>query len=341
MKKALTITGFISLSLIIFGSLFKIQHWPGGGLFLVLGNTIFITIFLMLLLIYNIKNRKNGRGILKAVVQYFTLLFLSAGLLFKIQHWPGAGFMLLVGMSFLGLVFLPVQLFGFYKEKRYREGLNMLWLLMVVAGFLMVLGIRTSKSILDSHVINNRLAYQCNLALLEMEKNKSLQNNITYSAGTGDSLNEIREAAIAMNTFIEDYKKHLIRETSGLQGEVDQHYLLLEEIYFLDNYDIPTHILIGADPSKPKAGEFSAHDLREKLLTYKAMLIEEAVSGQTKTMIEALLPIHDDLNQSGEKILWETNYFYHYPLASVINTLSSLQNSTLTATALVSYDDKT
>lgn len=46
MKQLAFISGGLSSSLIILGSLFKVQHWPGAGIILVVGLCIFSILFI-------------------------------------------------------------------------------------------------------------------------------------------------------------------------------------------------------------------------------------------------------------------------------------------------------
>ncbi len=85
--------------LTLVGLLFKIQHWPGAGIICVLG---FFTLFVLMIvsgiksLGSKVKRPLNGAERLVAA-------WLLLALLFKIQHWPGGGILLVVTLTTLAL----------------------------------------------------------------------------------------------------------------------------------------------------------------------------------------------------------------------------------------------
>ena len=52
-----------------------------------------------------------------------TVLIIFAGTVFKVNHWPLAGFMIVIGLLTLVLVFLPLALIDHYKAMGTRENL--------------------------------------------------------------------------------------------------------------------------------------------------------------------------------------------------------------------------
>ena len=52
-----------------------------------------------------------------------TVLIIFAGTVFKVNHWPLAGFMIVIGLLTLVLVFLPIALIDHYKAMGTRENL--------------------------------------------------------------------------------------------------------------------------------------------------------------------------------------------------------------------------
>ncbi len=44
---------------------------------------------------------------------YLSIFLSTTGLLFKLQHWPGAGVMLIVGVALLNLGYLPL----YFRQK--------------------------------------------------------------------------------------------------------------------------------------------------------------------------------------------------------------------------------
>lgn len=87
----------------ILGILFKILHWPGASFILPIGGVLTVAMLAPLLF------RKPGP--LTVQLNYPALLIgalmaVIIGGLLKIMHWPGANFMLLVGLSVCAAWFL-------------------------------------------------------------------------------------------------------------------------------------------------------------------------------------------------------------------------------------------
>lgn len=58
MKKFVFITGAVSISLTMIAVMFKLMHWPGAGVILLAGVTIFALMFIPTLSVYLYKNTK-------------------------------------------------------------------------------------------------------------------------------------------------------------------------------------------------------------------------------------------------------------------------------------------
>ena len=95
--------GALSASVITLAIMFKFQHWPGAGILLVLGLTAFALVFVPLLLRKKMQADNSVRRTIMNVLGASGLTLFSLGILFKVQHWPGAS--LMVGSSVLFLFF--------------------------------------------------------------------------------------------------------------------------------------------------------------------------------------------------------------------------------------------
>ena len=102
-KNAAGIVGAISASVLNLGITFKFQHWPGAGVMIVLGLTSFALVFIPMLLRKKLKGEASERKTLMNTLGAVGLTLFALGILFKIQHWPGAGIML--GLSVFLLFF--------------------------------------------------------------------------------------------------------------------------------------------------------------------------------------------------------------------------------------------
>ena len=120
MKKTMKVSGIISTILLMVGSLFKIQHWPGAGAMLTLG--FFILCFLFLPSAnYIMHKQKKDRSLILLFLSVFLGSFgYFLGILFKVQHWPGGAPLLTIGIGLLCLLFFPLLLR--YLVKKTESG---------------------------------------------------------------------------------------------------------------------------------------------------------------------------------------------------------------------------
>ena len=95
------IIGAISASVINLGITFKFMHWPGAGVMIVLGLTTFALIFMPMLLRKKLKGEASERKTIMNTMGASGLTLFALGILFKIQHWPGAEIMLGISVFLL------------------------------------------------------------------------------------------------------------------------------------------------------------------------------------------------------------------------------------------------
>lgn len=120
MKTKTYITGLITTTLVLLGVTFKIMHWPGAAILLTAGIFFLLFIFLPPALISGYKGEGRKESLPLYVVTYITCLITFSAMLFKIQYWPGAGYLLLVAIPFPFVVFLPVYLYITGKNENHN-----------------------------------------------------------------------------------------------------------------------------------------------------------------------------------------------------------------------------
>jgi hypothetical protein len=110
MKTTMKIAGIAGTVMLGFASLFKIQHWPGAGPLMTLGAFTLAFIFMPSSLGVLWKETHNRKKLFLFISAFFASVFFILGTLFKIQHWPGAGWLLTLA-AFSGIfLFLPAIL---------------------------------------------------------------------------------------------------------------------------------------------------------------------------------------------------------------------------------------
>jgi hypothetical protein len=111
MKKLIYISGIACANLMMFGSMFKVFHWPGASIMLVIAVFLFCFFFLPSSLIssYQSQERKQFFWLHIATLLVFDIGLM--GVLFKVLHWPGAAIFLQIGIPLPFVVFLPIYLY--------------------------------------------------------------------------------------------------------------------------------------------------------------------------------------------------------------------------------------
>jgi hypothetical protein len=107
MKKTMKISGVAGTILFGFAAIFKIQHWPGASIMMSLGALILACAFLPSALTVLWKETHNRKRLFMFISAFLTGTCFIAGTLFKIQHWPGAGYILTLGTISGILLFIP------------------------------------------------------------------------------------------------------------------------------------------------------------------------------------------------------------------------------------------
>ena len=204
-----------------------------------------------------------------------------------------------------------------------------------------LLAMNVSKDILNAFIIVNEGLQNTNesfeaktkLTLASFEK---VASKDAKAKPFFDKAKEAQKLAQEVNEHITELKKHIIMVTDKKTKEAaDTLITKMRSIDAKDNYDVPTEILIGAEPAKPKAKteKFSALELKDKIDVLKDKLIkildiiplpdtrkraQESVKRQLNTDITVI--------ENGVKEGWADANFYHLPLAAVITNLTRIQS---------------
>jgi uncharacterized membrane protein (DUF106 family) len=132
MKTTMKITGNISLAMIMFGTVFKIMHWPGAGVLLVLGFFNLCAVFFPIAVYVNYKNASKKKNLILHLAVLISGIIFMLGVIFKIQHWPNSGLMLFVGYLSLLFIVLPILLIVKIKNAEKKKD-KRIYLLGIIA----------------------------------------------------------------------------------------------------------------------------------------------------------------------------------------------------------------
>ena len=154
-----------------------------------------------------------------------------------------------------------------------------------------------------------------------------------------DKALEIHKLTDELYGYIDKLKGAVINETEKPEVRSVADTMRIRYCEKKDNYDAPTHLLIGGEPSAPRDGEWSAKELRAKINAthdkYKKVF-EDLQKGPNKLLkddyesvlkkIDAIVPMDPLEKEDDVSVTWEVANFYHLPLAAAICNLSKIES---------------
>jgi uncharacterized membrane protein len=120
MKNTMKISGVAGTVLLGFAALFKIQHWPLAGVMMTLGAGTLALVFMPSALGVLWKETHNRKRIFLFISAFLAGMFFILGTLFKIQHWPAAGILLLLAVLFGMVFFIPALLVSKLQDQENK-----------------------------------------------------------------------------------------------------------------------------------------------------------------------------------------------------------------------------
>lgn len=124
MKNIMKISGVAGTIMFGFAALFKISHWPGAGILMTLGALILAFVFLPSALGVLWKETHSRKRLFLFISTFFSGMLYIFGILFKIQHWPGAGWVITIATLVTAFLFIPSLLITKLSEE---ENLSKKW----------------------------------------------------------------------------------------------------------------------------------------------------------------------------------------------------------------------
>lgn len=218
MRRFLPLASYMTMVMVLFGTLFKIMHWPGANEMVIagLGTVIFIIPFYF---IVRIKDTPNFFG----KFAYFSLIFSTCvsilGVLFKIMHWPGASEMCIVGIA--SLIFPSLLFYAIYQAKKsnnnFKESYYGFFGILLFCFLVVVMAYKPTSDVIGSFDYLNKIL---------LTKNQK-QDLSLYSQDIQDAFQ-----------YIENIKSEII-EKSGTRMSSDN-----QIDYRKDNMDAVTRVFM-------------------------------------------------------------------------------------------------
>src|SRR5512133_645826 len=147
MKQKIYLLGMITVMITVLGVMFKVSHYPGAAILLVTGVTVMVMVFIPTALRNHFKSEEAGHNLSLYIVTWLTCLVVFAGMLFKILHWPLAGYLMIIALPFPYVVFLPVFLTVTGRNKNFdiNNTVYILFLLSAISVISLLLALNVSK----------------------------------------------------------------------------------------------------------------------------------------------------------------------------------------------------
>ncbi len=302
MKQKIYIFGIASAMVLITGTMFKVQHWPGAAVLICAGIISLLTLFLPAALINHYRINGNKQYKLLYITIYVTCFVVFTAMLFKIMHWPFAGYLILIGVPFPFVVFLPVWLYETSKIKNFdiNNTIFILFFLALQAVFSVLLAMNvTREKLFNSLQITNQISSFNS----KIESLPVVSGNSSVISAADELLTQIDVCRQLLFNRTEITRKSLS------EGTVDGRYL--------ESTDIPSYILLASTTPSPA----------EKLYSTLKKFISEVskLPGGQLIAMEAQ-ELFDITNEPGDNTQWHYKTFQAIYLTWILVELDGMEN---------------
>ena len=307
MKKLIYISGIVSANLMLLGSICKVQHWPGAGILLTLSIFLFCFIFLPFALLSSYKNSSPRKYKSLYIITFIVFAIVFVGALFKVQHWPGSQYFLVIGVPLPFVLFLPVYLIQTRKEKNYSivNFMGIMFGMVFVAVFSALLALNVSWNILKN--FENQFNY-----------NQNMVSNVYTEKGNNSKNENILQKSEELCAFIESLKSQMLKVT---ENGIDKN--LNSGINQLDNSAVPSFVLYNDDKNS------NLDELKNKITIFKkGVIASDIASDELKELSKLLFETESTiLSEKYGDITWENKEFIDFKLIIVLDALTRLESN--------------
>ena len=331
LRRVTAVVGLFVGFMVMVATVFKIQHYPGASIMMIVGLTFFASFFIPLYFISRFAEEKNTIARVANILAILTLSPMAMGILFKIQHYPGASIMLLLGSLGFCFVCLPLFLIASFKSKKtILSFLNVILGLFMVSTWLILQGYYSPSFDLVRKVVfvDDELNYVTNS--LELSVNKKLDKIIGNGVSTEDKqrLETLYGTRAEIISLLSVFENGIIEQSGGnLTGESKKSHA---DVAGLKNSDVPIIYLLSND----RLGALG-NLLQQFQTTYDTYTMSTASVASISLM--ELYPAHHN-----SKDRWGMEYFDRTPVFLTLPMLAAIKARVLRMedSVLNSYLDK-
>ncbi len=132
MTKTTKIIALVAAVLILIGTLFKTNHWPGANIIISGGLTMGVVLFISMVIVF-MKKLVTGFGKFNGIFSSIIIIIAMLAFIFKMLHWPGAE--KLVWIADIGILLASVSFLvdGLSDKDKYASALK------IIAGFFIMI----------------------------------------------------------------------------------------------------------------------------------------------------------------------------------------------------------
>lgn len=316
MKIASSIIGFFCLVFMTLAALFKVQHYPGGSIMLIFSLGIFSTIFIPIYFISRVLDAKSVLDKIANVTAIFSLSCFFLGLLFKIQHYPGASMLLSLGVLLLilptGILMLVSAIknestIGGYLKSIVLFGFVIAWIFFF--GFVSFTGETVSQILFIDEELNSSFQLIENHPDVALEE---IMSNELLTASDKELFVALNNKRKEITSFIDDRTEMLITKTGGKSYDAGISRGNWNVLGLKDS-DVTSYIMLG---------QGNALELKSMLAEYDQLAFNclNVCGNKFEIKNASNLLLRNPLNKP-----WEVSLFDHTPLFVTLPILTSVK----------------
>ena len=319
MKKATWIIGLSAAILVLLGVAFKVHHWPGASIIILIGSASLSVYGLLLYM----EKKLLADTLVKKIVNICTtvaLFIIPLSFLFKVQPWPGASIGLHVSHVLI-LLMIPLLIIHAVKEKEARKKLNFqneaILFIALVAFSVFVWQTRISKQVLDSFILQDI----------------SVKKEIIYQKTKADDLFNTLESAVKSSGRAQSY----LTKATDIRLKTDSLICYINELgnkmlsYWQEENPSMDSLMKFSEKENTYVSplimiiEGKGEILKSKLNAYTEAM-DAVTNSRGKHMIELFFNTQDPQRKDTLETprTWVTENFQHLPLIAVLINMNDM-----------------
>jgi serine phosphatase RsbU (regulator of sigma subunit) len=323
-KKIETILGITAAILFVMGVIFVFLHLPGTSILLGLSMLIFNLGYLPLQLIREHRMVSSLLDRSYLVFRFLTLFIIMFGFVFKIQHWPGAGLLLLMSTYMIPLLIT----FYFFMRIKGAGKIPFQWNDVIIAILAYTIHIFITRTLVTPNIVNAYVNLEEQYSKLNAglnTANKLIYSSLDSATDSGnmeliEAIRELRDISNEMILMTDTLKSGFI--SSFYNNPLDDAFdPVTADRALLASTSESMHYFL----EKPRGA-----DLKNALADY--MKAVEQISGKhnlPSSLMRIGFELDDITDPWGNTHTWEEHIFRRAPIAAVLASLSWIQQMIL------------